>query len=120
VVSADSRVGGRCDIKCHAAECSSRNVILGWVQALLEFVKLLLHHVVDVPVKMWTAFLRIFPKTDHYRFNVIIDLIAAGVFVYSLHQSDLPGGQKGLMVLVGVPSLCLLFAWCFMTSIDRS
>ena len=85
--------------------------------ALLELLKLLIQHAIEAPIRVLQAFIRAFPNTDHYRFNVIVDVLAAVTFVIFARQ--IPPDHKTAMVFVCLAGLLGFFVWCFKTSIHR-
>jgi hypothetical protein len=83
--------------------------------AVPEWLVTLGHHLVEAPVKIVQAFTRAFPKTDHYRFNVVVDVIAAIVFLICLTQ--IPKEHKAWAAAGGPLILLFFFSWCYKTAL---
>lgn len=80
------------------------------------WVKFIAHQLIEIPVKPLQVVAKaLFPQTDHYKFNLAVDVLAIFVFLLSAHE--LPEEHRTLIILTCPWVLFLFFFWCFWTAV---
>jgi hypothetical protein len=81
-----------------------------------EFFKWIFEELLGIPARLLQVVVSIFPFTDHFRFNIVADLIAL-VSVYLLANKLPIPLQYQKWWIFSIPVLLFFFAWCFRTSL---
>jgi hypothetical protein len=76
----------------------------------------IIDHVLGIPVKIVQALVKIIPTRDHFRFNIVADLLSLTSVVLLSKIVAVPKPHR-VWWLLSIPFLFVFFAWCFKTAL---